>query len=47
MIVKEFLAAEQVYKTSLLQMDYNNVLKLKYEYNSILGKTYGQHTSKT
>lgn len=33
---KELLAAQQAYKNSLSQSDYNNILKLKYEYNSIL-----------
>lgn len=29
---------EEIYRTSLLQTDYNKILKLKYEYNSILSK---------
>ena len=41
-IERELLAAEQAYKTSLLQTDYNNILKLKYEYNSILGEQVGK-----
>ena len=38
----ELLFAEQVYKSSLLQSNSNNVLKLKYEYNSILGEQIGK-----
>lgn len=30
-------ALEETYRTSLFQVDYNNIFKLKYEYNSILG----------
>lgn len=33
--------AEQVYRNPLLQSDYNTILKLKYEYNSILGEQIG------
>lgn len=38
-IEKELPAAEQAYRNSLLQSDSNNILKLKYEYNHILGES--------
>lgn len=36
-IEQEMMHLEQIHKTSLLQSDYNKILKLKSEYNSILG----------
>lgn len=32
------MAAQKVYIDSLLQLDYNTVLKLKYKHNSVLGQ---------
>lgn len=40
-IKKELQVAEQVYRNSLLQSDYNTILKLKYEYDTILGAQIG------
>lgn len=36
-VEKEIIHMEQIYKTSLLQSDYIKILKLKSEYNSVLG----------
>lgn len=38
---KELQTAEQVCRNSLLQSDYNTILKLEYEYNTILGEQVG------
>lgn len=38
-IEKELPAAEEAYRNSLLQSDSNYILKLKYEYNHILGES--------
>lgn len=35
------MTAEQVYRNSLLQSDYNTILKLKYKYNTILEAQIG------
>lgn len=32
---------EETYRSTLLQSDYNKILKLKYEYNTILSKRVG------
>lgn len=40
-IEKELQTAEQVYRNLLLQSDHNTILKLKYEYNTILGDQIG------
>lgn len=40
-IEKELQTAEQVHRNSSLQSDYNTILKLKYEYNTILGAQIG------